>query len=302
MTCVKKKLKLNILTLSFLLIIVLFLSFGIFTIRGIVTLGHLTKTIYEHPLVVSNASLHAAFNITKMHRSMKDVVLAGSIAERTVEQKAVVRSERVVYQQLDIIKTVILGEEGQALERQTRHLFVNWKPIREEVLQLLDAGDEKAAILITKEEGAKHVEQLEEKMLELTSYARRKADTFLEMAEASQSKLETITIILTLAGVVLSIIIATAGSYVVMKAEQQLHREKNKLQKAHDEIKILRGIIPICSHCKQIRDDKGLWKQMEEYIHSHSEAVFSHSICPICVKKHYPDHCAPHCSDEDGEK
>lgn len=298
MTYLKKKLNQNKLTLSFLLIIVLFLSFGIFTIRGIVTLGHLTKTIYDHPLVVSNASLNAALNIAKMHRSMKDVVLAGSMDERMVEQKEVARSERIVYQQLDIIKTEILGDEGRKLENQTRNLFLNWKPIRQEVIQLLESGNEKAAILITKEKGARHVDKLEEKMLELTSYARRKADTFLEMAEASQARLETITIILTFAGVVLSIIIAAVGSYVVLKAEQQLHNEKNKLQKALDEIKILRGIIPICSHCKQIRDDKGSWKQMEEYIHSRSEAVFSHSICPNCVKKHYPDHCAPHCSDE----
>lgn len=61
------------------------------------------------------------------------------------------------------------------------------------------------------------------------------------------------------------------------------------LKKAIDEIKTLRGILPICSMCKKVRDDKGYWSQIEVYITDHSEAEFSHSICPECAKRHYPD-------------
>ncbi|MGM0655958.1 MAG: PAS domain-containing protein [Thermodesulfobacteriota bacterium] len=57
----------------------------------------------------------------------------------------------------------------------------------------------------------------------------------------------------------------------------------------NSEIKILRGILPICSICKKIRNDKGYWTQLEEYINDHSEADFSHGICPECAKKYYPD-------------
>jgi len=53
------------------------------------------------------------------------------------------------------------------------------------------------------------------------------------------------------------------------------------------EIKILRGIIPICSHCKKIRDDQGFWKKIESYISEHSETEFSHSICPECSDELY---------------
>ena len=56
-----------------------------------------------------------------------------------------------------------------------------------------------------------------------------------------------------------------------------------------EEVKALRGIIPICSSCKQIRDDQGIWNQIEAYISVHSEAEFSHSICPECMKKLYPE-------------
>lgn len=62
-----------------------------------------------------------------------------------------------------------------------------------------------------------------------------------------------------------------------------------ELKRALDEIRTLKGIIPICSFCKGMRDDQGYWKQLEEYISSHSEAKLSHGICPACAKKHYPD-------------
>ncbi len=62
-----------------------------------------------------------------------------------------------------------------------------------------------------------------------------------------------------------------------------------QLQRALDEIKTLRGIIPICANCKNIRDDKGYWHQIEVYIRDHSEADFSHGICQDCLKILYPD-------------
>ncbi len=61
------------------------------------------------------------------------------------------------------------------------------------------------------------------------------------------------------------------------------------LQQAARKIKTLQGIIPICSYCKKIRDDKGYWTQLECYLAENSEADLSHGICPECLKKHYPD-------------
>lgn len=70
---------------------------------------------------------------------------------------------------------------------------------------------------------------------------------------------------------------------------KELNKTVNDLQGAISEVKTLSGLLPICSHCKKIRDDKGYWKQIEVYIHEHSEARFSHGICQECIKKHYPD-------------
>jgi hypothetical protein len=51
----------------------------------------------------------------------------------------------------------------------------------------------------------------------------------------------------------------------------------------------LRGILPLCSFCKKVRDDKGYWEQVDVYISKHSQADFSHSVCPECMEKYYPD-------------
>ena len=73
------------------------------------------------------------------------------------------------------------------------------------------------------------------------------------------------------------------------KAQEALVKEKKKLQNAISKIKQLSGLLPICASCKKIRDDEGYWNQIESYIPDHSEAQFSHSICPGCARKLYPD-------------
>lgn len=74
--------------------------------------------------------------------------------------------------------------------------------------------------------------------------------------------------------------------------KKQSEKEKSELikqlQKALAEVKTLRGIIPICMVCKQIRNDKGYWEEVESYVSKHSEAHFSHGICPNCMKERFP--------------
>jgi len=81
-----------------------------------------------------------------------------------------------------------------------------------------------------------------------------------------------------------------AMRYAIERKKLEIEREKliEKLTEALEKIKTLRGLIPICSFCKKIRDDKGYWNQIEVYVRDHSGADFSHSICPDCAKKHYP--------------
>ena len=91
-------------------------------------------------------------------------------------------------------------------------------------------------------------------------------------------------------------LLARASSALALKKEMdcrkaregELRRSNDELQKALREVKVLRGLIPICASCKKIRNDGGFWQQLEEYIGEHSEAEFSHGICQPCVKKLYP--------------
>lgn len=69
----------------------------------------------------------------------------------------------------------------------------------------------------------------------------------------------------------------------------KLKHTNEELEKALSDVKKLSGLLPICCSCKKIRDDKGYWNQIEEYIRNRSEAEFTHSICPKCSKELYPD-------------
>jgi DNA-binding response OmpR family regulator len=100
-------------------------------------------------------------------------------------------------------------------------------------------------------------------------------------------------------------VIARVIAQLSLRRLQQMLREKNEqlrvknleleakneqLQEALANIKTLRGLLPICANCKQIRDDQGYWHDVAEYVHTHSEAHFTHGICPKCMKKLYPDY------------
>ena len=75
----------------------------------------------------------------------------------------------------------------------------------------------------------------------------------------------------------------------ITRIEQELRVHTVSLEKALEEVKLLSGLLPICASCKNIRDDKGYWNEIERYISQHSEATFTHGFCPNCVKKLYPD-------------
>ena len=71
--------------------------------------------------------------------------------------------------------------------------------------------------------------------------------------------------------------------------EQERTKALREREKSLEDLQILRGLLPICASCKKIRDDQGYWTEMESYIKRHSEADFSHGICPECAIKLYPE-------------
>ncbi|KAA0894193.1 hypothetical protein [Oryzomonas rubra] len=93
-----------------------------------------------------------------------------------------------------------------------------------------------------------------------------------------------------LAGILLFVLVCAClvirrGAGMLKDTQQELAHKVLQLEEALTHVKHLEGIIPICMHCKKIRDDKASWQQLEEYISNHSEARFSHGICPECYEK-----------------
>ena len=81
-------------------------------------------------------------------------------------------------------------------------------------------------------------------------------------------------------------------TYLTATRKQALANSKalnDRLAKALEEIRVLRGILPICMHCKQVRDDAGGWQAIERYVSERSEARFSHGVCPGCMSEFYPE-------------
>ena len=81
----------------------------------------------------------------------------------------------------------------------------------------------------------------------------------------------------------------TIPFWIIIRDFTRLEHTTARLQESHDSIKTLEGLLPICANCKNIRDDDGYWQQVEVYIRNNSEAEFSHSICPTCARKLYPE-------------
>jgi two-component system cell cycle response regulator len=75
----------------------------------------------------------------------------------------------------------------------------------------------------------------------------------------------------------------------VIQKNIELKRLNTELKNAADNIRVLKGLIPICANCKKVRNDDGFWEQVEVYVRDHSEADFSHSMCPACLAEFYPN-------------
>jgi hypothetical protein len=71
------------------------------------------------------------------------------------------------------------------------------------------------------------------------------------------------------------------------RMERERERLMKELQDALAEIKTLSGLLPICAWCKSVRDDSGYWMRVEQYVEAHSQATFSHSVCPECTSKYF---------------
>jgi methyl-accepting chemotaxis protein len=182
--------KLNISTrlfVSFGLMIFLIMIVGLFAIVQMHTLSELTTKLYQHPFTVSNAVRDVNIHIIKMHRGMKDILLAEQEATLEAALKAIDLSEQAVYDRLEIISKRFLGDKQDV--QTLRKLVIEWKPIRDEAIALIKQNKNDDAAAIIKGKGSQHVAQLEAALKTLTDFANHKADEFLENAHSKTNQL-----------------------------------------------------------------------------------------------------------------
>lgn len=150
---------------------------------------------------------------------------------------------------------------GYTLEEVYKLSIWDWDAIyeKDELLELLKKVDEKGAHFTTKH--------------------KRKDGTIIDIELSNNG--------VTYGGLKLIFCVCRDVTRRNQEAEEQAALIK-ELKTAISEIKTLQEIIPICSYCKKIRDDKGYWEQLETYIHEHAGTRFSHGLCPECAHKHYP--------------
>jgi PAS domain S-box-containing protein len=211
---------------------------------------------------------------------MKDVVLLDSNAAITKAIAEVKESERKVLDHLNIVSQKILGEEGKALEKVTRKLFLEWKEIRQEVIQLARSGHREEAAKITMGKGADHVAQLEEKMLALTAYARGKARDFKKHSDSVHHRMHVFTAIYIVLGVFFSVLIAFVTLRKVLEAER----------KALEHMTLLQGIIEGVDDPILVKDIQTRWllanssttevlgKNPEEFIGKNNDELLPREI------------------------
>ena len=75
----------------------------------------------------------------------------------------------------------------------------------------------------------------------------------------------------------------------LVNLQRELAKKNSELERSLAKVKLLSGILPICMHCKKIRNDQGYWAKLEQFIEEHSEAEFSHGLCSSCLEKYYPE-------------
>ena len=403
--------------LSFCLLIIIFIIFGLFTFNSINNISHYTHVVNDHPLIVSNTALLSHISILKMYRYINEVLLLEDKDQIQRYATYLNQEERQAYDLLDILKEKITGEKGKKLENEVRLLFDAWRPIREQILNLVLAGQRNKAVETALGKGNPLVAELQKRIMILTDYAKENASTFMLNTEKMLTRLTLASILFLLSIIIVSCLVAYQTIHRTAAAEKLLNENEEKfrsmsssvkdalitldnngritfwneaaelifgynekevlgrdlhgliapekfsesyktglqqfkasgegaaigktlelaalrkegtqfpielslssyhaagrwhavgtvrdiserklaeqekenliadLKKALAEVKKLSGMLPICSACKKIRDDKGYWKQIESYIRDHSDAEFSHSICPDCSEKLYP--------------
>ena len=197
---------------GFATLMALMLIVSAFALGSMRELTELTSKLYRHPFAVSTAALRIDGNIVRIHRAMKDVVLARTTTEIESQMQITAAHEKQVMRDIQLIEERFLGDKRKVAN--LRQVFVDWKPIRQEVIALMLNDRRDMAAAITKGTGAKHVEKLNQTMEGFIDFASNKAMAFISNTEKSRDRALTTMYLL----VGLSFVIACGLAYFLARS------------------------------------------------------------------------------------
>ena len=192
--------------IGFMLLLLLFTGLNIYSLMQMKTLSSLTQRLYKHPLAVSNAVRDINYQVVRIQRDMKDVVLADDEKEIRRAVASVESAQQSVLKSFDILQERFLGDKSKVLE--AKQIFIDWKPIRDEVIALVSRGDKIKAANITRDKGAKYVQLINKKMAYLIHFADKKGESFFQHANSVEKTAFFSSLILLVVIIILSIVIA----------------------------------------------------------------------------------------------
>ncbi len=218
--------------LGFSVLIMLLLLVGIWGLYEINVLYELNQKLYKHPFTVSNAVLRIENNILKMHRDMKDILLAEDEAAIQRYAQEIDKVERETLEDFKVIGARFLGKKQQHLA--TLDLFVKWKSIRAEAMALLNQGLKKQAADITNGKGAAHVDSILMAMDDLNDFAQSKALAFFDEARETATYYRILMYAVLSAALLSGILFTIIFVGKVIKNEQELRDDKAFIDNALD--------------------------------------------------------------------
>ena len=197
--------------------VVLLLTFlvGTLAISRMRTLSGLTDKLYRHPLAVSTAVRDVRANVLAMQRGMKDVELAENTQEIDAAVTAIAHYEEELYRSFDLVKERFLGD--LAMIDASIRLVDDWRPIRQEVVQLVRSGSKREAADITRGRGAAHLQRIDESIAFVIDFASDKGEEFLQNANETGRQAILFMIILLAVSTVVGVLISLLSTRMIIR-------------------------------------------------------------------------------------
>jgi len=208
------------LWIGFGLILLCFSVVSLFIVNRMGVLSNITRLMHAHPLAVSNAVLRIDANLTRMHSSMKDVLLARSDAEIHRAVDLVNKYEKDIYRDFEIVAERFLGEKE--MYEDARMAFAKWRSVHNEVIPLIQQGKSDEAAAITKDKGARHVDDLNLAMVALGAFAKDKAQAFLDGASETRARTLSVAYTLVILTILSGVIFVTVLTWSITRPLSQL--------------------------------------------------------------------------------